>query len=162
MMMTQNAVPKTATTPPLHREPEAGSTTAVALQRAVAHLMGLQQDDGWWRGELETKVTMDAEDLLLQEFLRIRGAADTEEAAHCIRSQQRDDGTWATFYGGPEELSTCSSSSRATRPTPAGWSMWPAGGKAGATGCLWRRLTPTGRADPIPIPARSCSLLLVL
>jgi hypothetical protein len=96
--MTQNAVPHTDTTPPLHREPEAGSNTAVALQRAVAHPMGLQQDDGWWRGELETKVTMDAEDLLLREFLRIRGAADTEEAAHCIRSQQRRPagGSWTS------------------------------------------------------------------
>ena len=45
-----------------------------ALDRAVAHLLGLQDPAGWWKGELETNVTMDAEDLLLREFLGIRTA----------------------------------------------------------------------------------------
>jgi squalene-hopene/tetraprenyl-beta-curcumene cyclase len=49
---------------------------------------------------------MDAEDLLLREFLGIRTAQETEEAARWIRSQQREDGTWASFYNGPGELST--------------------------------------------------------
>jgi hypothetical protein len=77
-----------------------------ALGRAVDHLRGLQHTDGWWKGELETNVTMDAEDLLLREFLGIRTEAETEEAARWIRSQQREDGTWANFFGGPAELST--------------------------------------------------------
>ena len=49
---------------------------------------------------------MDAEDLLLREFLGIRTEQETEEAARWIRSQQRADGTWATFHGGPGDLST--------------------------------------------------------
>ena len=49
---------------------------------------------------------MDAEDLLLREFLGIRTAQETAEAARWIRSQQRADGTWATFHGGPGDLST--------------------------------------------------------
>ena len=49
---------------------------------------------------------MDAEDLLLREFLGIRTAEETEQAAAWIRSQQREDGTWANFYGGPGDLST--------------------------------------------------------
>ena len=76
------------------------------LDAAVAHLLALQDDAGWWKGELETNVTMDAEDLLLREFLGIRTAQVTEEAARWIRSQQREDGTWANFYGGPGDLST--------------------------------------------------------
>ena len=79
---------------------------SLALQRAVDHLKALQTDGGWWKGELETNVTMDAEDLLLREFLGVRTETDTVEAARWIRSQQRDDGTWATFYGGPGDLST--------------------------------------------------------
>ena len=78
----------------------------LALERAVAHLQDLQTEGGWWKGELETNVTMDAEDLLLREFLGIRTETDTVEAARWIRSQQREDGTWATFYGGPGDLST--------------------------------------------------------
>ncbi|WP_432837444.1 squalene--hopene cyclase [Dactylosporangium sp. CA-092794] len=77
-----------------------------ALAAAVAHLRGLQDEQGWWKGELATNVTMDAEDLLLREFLGIRQAGETEEAARWIRSQQRDDGSWATFHGGPGDLST--------------------------------------------------------
>ena len=42
------------------------------LDRAVGHLTGLQHERGWWKGELETNVTMDAEDLLLREFLGVR------------------------------------------------------------------------------------------
>ena len=71
------------------------------------HLLSLQDEAGWWRGELQTNVTMDAEDMLLREFLGDPHAQDeTERSAAWIRSQQRADGTWANFYGGPGELST--------------------------------------------------------
>src|ERR1700712_3375355 len=82
------------------------SRHAQALDRAVSYLRGLQDRAGWWKGELETNVTMDAEDLLLREFLGIRTARDTDAAARWIRSQQRADGTWATFAGGPGDAST--------------------------------------------------------
>jgi squalene-hopene/tetraprenyl-beta-curcumene cyclase len=77
-----------------------------ALDRAVSHLTALQQPGGWWQGELETNVTMDAEDLLLREFLGIRTAEETEAAARWVRSAQRADGTWANFRGGDGDLST--------------------------------------------------------
>jgi squalene-hopene/tetraprenyl-beta-curcumene cyclase len=77
-----------------------------ALDAAVAHLRGLQDEQGWWKGELETNVTMDAEDLLLREFLGVRTDSETQAAARWIRRQQRADGTWANFYGGPPDLST--------------------------------------------------------
>ena len=77
-----------------------------ALEKARQHLLGIQEPEGWWKGELETNVTMDAEDLLLREFLGIRREDDTAEAAAWIRSKQRPDGTWATYHGGPGDLST--------------------------------------------------------
>ncbi len=76
------------------------------LERARDHTLGLQHAEGWWQGELETNVTMDAEDLLLREFLGLHDDAATAATARWIRSQQRDDGTWANFYGGPGDLST--------------------------------------------------------
>jgi len=76
------------------------------LERARDHALGLQHADGWWQGELETNVTMDAEDLLLREFLGLHDDAAIAAAARWIRSKQRDDGTWANFYGGPGDLST--------------------------------------------------------
>jgi len=84
----------------------AGPALDQALARAQAHLRGLQSPEGWWKGELATNVTMDAEDLLLRQFLGILRPDQLEPAARWIRSQQRDDGTWATFHGGPGDLST--------------------------------------------------------
>ncbi|MFE4590314.1 squalene--hopene cyclase [Streptomyces laurentii] len=77
-----------------------------AAQRSIAHLLGRQDDEGWWKGDLETNVTMDAEDLLLRQFLGILDPETTRAAALFIRGEQREDGTWATFHGGPGELST--------------------------------------------------------
>src|SRR3984885_10603809 len=56
----------------------------------------------------EAKVALElaAEDMLLREFLGIRRADETERSAAWIRSQQRADGTWTNFHGGPGELST--------------------------------------------------------
>jgi squalene-hopene/tetraprenyl-beta-curcumene cyclase len=78
----------------------------VTLDRATDHLLGLQHAEGWWQGELETNVTMDAEDLLLREFLGLHDEGVISASARWIRYQQRDDGTWANFYGGPADLST--------------------------------------------------------
>ncbi|MGN6753379.1 MAG: squalene--hopene cyclase [Intrasporangium sp.] len=79
---------------------------ALALDRAVARLRALQHADGWWKGELETNVTIDAEDLLMRQFLGIRTARETEWTARWIRTKQRPDGSWATFHEGPPDLST--------------------------------------------------------
>ncbi|WP_420810138.1 squalene--hopene cyclase [Halopolyspora algeriensis] len=98
--------PETAARP----ESSARVTTADpgtdALAAARDHLLSLQHAGGWWKGELQTNVTMDVEDLLLRQFLGIRTDVETVEAARWIRSQQRSDGTWATFHGGPGDLST--------------------------------------------------------
>src|SRR6185312_12713964 len=85
---------------------EARNESDVALELAREHLLSLQSEDGWWQGELQTNVTMDAEDMLLREFLGVRRADETERSAAWIRSQQRADGTWTNFYGGPGDLST--------------------------------------------------------
>ncbi|MGW2407995.1 squalene--hopene cyclase [Streptomyces sp. NPDC001739] len=77
-----------------------------ATARATEYLLSVQDPAGWWKGDLETNVTMDAEDLLLRQFLGIPDPRTTEAAARHIRGEQRTDGTWATFHGGPGELST--------------------------------------------------------
>jgi squalene-hopene/tetraprenyl-beta-curcumene cyclase len=82
------------------------SEARVGLKLACDYLLSLQDQAGWWRGELQTNVTMDAEDVLLREFLGVRRADETERSAAWIRSQQREDGTWANFHGAPGDLST--------------------------------------------------------
>src|SRR4051812_48788336 len=104
---------------PTHRTPSASSTSEPdpvpadgteaaaqrAVQRAADHLLSRQNPDGWWKGDLETNVTMDAEDLLLRQFLGVQDDRTTGAAARWIRAQQRDDGAWATFHGGPGDVS---------------------------------------------------------
>ncbi|GHF27617.1 squalene--hopene cyclase [Streptomyces griseoluteus] len=82
--------------------PEAAERAAA---RATEYLLARQDPEGWWKGDLETNVTMDAEDLMLRQFLGILDAATTRAAALFIRGEQREDGAWATFYGGPGDLS---------------------------------------------------------
>ncbi|MFE1766396.1 squalene--hopene cyclase [Streptomyces angustmyceticus] len=98
----------TGTAPPARTA--AARETAEAARRASArardHLLSVQDPAGWWKGDLETNVTMDAEDLLLRQFLGIQDPKLTEATARHLRAEQRPDGTWATFYGGPGELST--------------------------------------------------------
>ena len=86
--------------------PTLDELAADALKRAQDHLVERQDPAGWWKGELRTNVTMDAEDLLLRQFLDILDPATLDAAARWIRSQQREDGTWATYFGGPGDLST--------------------------------------------------------
>ncbi|MDH5307032.1 MAG: squalene--hopene cyclase [Myxococcales bacterium] len=81
------------------------TAAARALERASARLLALQDPSGWWKGELQTNVTMDAEDMLMREFLGIRRDATTAQSAAWIRSQQLPSGAWNIYYGGPRNLS---------------------------------------------------------
>jgi squalene-hopene/tetraprenyl-beta-curcumene cyclase len=72
----------------------------------VDWLLGAQDEAGWWWGHMYTNVTLDAEDLMLRELYGTRTPELTAAVASWIRSEQRADGTWATFPGGPPELST--------------------------------------------------------
>jgi squalene-hopene/tetraprenyl-beta-curcumene cyclase len=93
-----------STATPIIAAPSA--TVEETLEAAVRCLRARRDPAGWWKGELETNVTIDAEDVLLREFLGIRTGQQTDETARWIRAQQRDDGSWATFHGGPADVST--------------------------------------------------------
>ena len=75
-----------------------------AVRRTQDYFLRTQHPDGYWVGELETNVCMAAEYLLLMQFLGIRDDRRREKVANYIRDQQRPDGTWAIFHGGPPDL----------------------------------------------------------
>lgn len=77
-----------------------------ALARAVECLLAQQSAAGWWSGEPETNSSIDAQDLLLRQFLGIRTARETDASANRIRSRQQPDGTWSLYFGGPPHRST--------------------------------------------------------
>jgi squalene-hopene/tetraprenyl-beta-curcumene cyclase len=76
------------------------------LDLAVDALLREQAPAGWWKGELETNVTIEAEDLFLRHFLGVLRPDVSEPTARWIRHRQRGDGSWATFHGGPSDVST--------------------------------------------------------
>ena len=76
-----------------------------SLARARDRLLNLQDIEGWWKDELETNVSIEAEDLFLREFLGIADQEITRQTANWIRHSQRADGTWSTYHQGPADLS---------------------------------------------------------
>ena len=108
------------------RGPAIGRLTEApaALARARDHLLSLQDGAGWWKGELETNVTMDAEDLLLREFLGIRP-----------RSRPR---------GGPLDPRPSSGPTAPGPPSTAAPATCPPRSRP-TSPCAWPATTPTRR-----------------
>lgn len=99
------AVPASDPTEPTIAPDDISAVARRAAERSVEHLLGRQDEQGWWKGDLATNVTMDAEDLLLRQFLGIQDPDTLKAAARFIRGEQMGDGTWNTFYEGPPDLS---------------------------------------------------------
>ncbi|MBI3725493.1 squalene--hopene cyclase [bacterium] len=80
-----------------------------ALERAAEALLAGQSPEGWWVGEDEANCTLDAEYIFFFHFTGLIERPENREKmrrlANRIRGQQRADGTWAIYYGGPGEIS---------------------------------------------------------
>ena len=72
-----------------------------AIDRARRHLLDLQNPTGWWKGELESNVTIEAEDLFLRRYLGILDPGTADRTERWIRSRRQPDGTWTNYHGGP-------------------------------------------------------------
>jgi len=81
-----------------------GSALGETIRRSQDYFLRTQHPDGYWSGELETNVCMAAEYLLLTHFLGVRDDVRWRKIARYLRRQQRPDGTWAIYYGGPPDL----------------------------------------------------------
>ncbi|HEU5478738.1 MAG TPA: squalene--hopene cyclase [Candidatus Tumulicola sp.] len=80
--------------------------TSQALNASVEWLLAKQSPEGWWSGELETNVTMTAEQVLLYRFLGLPIDGVRERAIAHILHHQRSDGSWALYFDGPADVST--------------------------------------------------------
>src|SRR5919204_3529514 len=77
-----------------------------ALERGAERLLELQHPDGWWKGELESNVTMTAQHLFWHHVLGLRTRELDRKIANELLARQRDDGTWAIWFEGPGDLDT--------------------------------------------------------
>ena len=84
-----------------------------SIDRAQQYLLSLQDPDGWWKGPLDTNVTMDAEDLLMREFLGIR---DERIVAQTAAMEQLSRKLFSLSSGAPRKTTMASTSmARCTR-----------------------------------------------
>ena len=77
-----------------------------AISRTQAYFRRSQHPDGYWWGELESNNTMEAEYVMLGWFLGQRNPEREQHIARYLLERQREDGSWAVYYGAPGDLST--------------------------------------------------------
>ncbi|HWY86639.1 MAG TPA: terpene cyclase/mutase family protein [Gemmataceae bacterium] len=88
-----------------HRQAPGPKPFLGALQRARQCLLSLQKPDGHWCGELQGDTILESEYILLMAFLRRDQEDRVRKAGRYILSQQRPEGAWSNYPGGPDDLS---------------------------------------------------------
>ncbi len=76
-----------------------------AIEKTTDWLLQQQHADGHWCAELEGDTILESEYLLLLAFLKQEQSVTATKAANYILSQQMHEGGWATYPGGPIEIS---------------------------------------------------------
>ncbi|MCO6453961.1 MAG: hypothetical protein J5I93_01490, partial [Pirellulaceae bacterium] len=82
-----------------------GSRLEQALATARGHLLGRQQADGHWCGELEGDSILQSEYILLMAWLDRLDEPDVRGAARYLLQQQMPGGGWNQYPGGPVDIS---------------------------------------------------------
>jgi squalene-hopene/tetraprenyl-beta-curcumene cyclase len=94
--------------PALWLEQESSARLEQVIERGANHLLSIQAEDGFWKGELEADTTLESDYIY---YLHVLGKADPERIAKLatyVRRRQLPDGGWSTYPGGPAELNaTC-------------------------------------------------------
>jgi len=82
-----------------------GRSVEEAIRRSQEYLLGIQNRDGHWRGELEVDATLCA-DVIVFEHWRGRGNSElVRKCAPHVRRMQLEDGGWNIYHDGPSEIS---------------------------------------------------------
>ncbi len=74
------------------------------IRRTQDYFLRIQHPSGYWVGDLHSNVCMAAEYRMLSHFLGVSDDARSREVANYLRREQRADGTWAIYHGGPADL----------------------------------------------------------
>jgi len=90
------------------KEENFASRLEQAIERGASHLISLQDERGYWQGELEADTTLESDYIY---YLFVLGKAAPEriaKLANYVRARQLSDGGWSIYPGGPSELNaTC-------------------------------------------------------
>jgi squalene-hopene/tetraprenyl-beta-curcumene cyclase len=86
-------------------QPFVDERIVAAVEQTRKHLLGLQQREGYWVGELEGDTILESEYILLLAYLGRENSEVAGKAAAYLLKQQLPEGGWATYPGGPLEVS---------------------------------------------------------
>src|SRR5207249_2059289 len=78
---------------------------AGAVERARRCLVAKQQADGHWCAELQGDTILESEYILLMAFFGREHEERVRKAANYILTQERPEGGWSLYPGGPVEVS---------------------------------------------------------
>src|SRR5882757_2875099 len=74
------------------------------IKRSTDWLLGQQHADGYWCGELEADVMLEADYIFMHTLLGTGDAGKMERAINEILRHQNDDGGWSLYPGGPSNI----------------------------------------------------------
>jgi squalene-hopene/tetraprenyl-beta-curcumene cyclase len=83
------------------------SRVAAAVDGCRKYLFSIQDDQGYWCGELEADATLEADYILLHALLGTGDPKRIAKAANWILQHQKNDGGWSQYPGGPSNVSAC-------------------------------------------------------
>ncbi len=77
---------------------------AAAIKQSQHYLLGAQQPEGYWVGELIVDATLVADMVAYHHWDGAVDPAWEKKAVHHLFSKQMPDGGWNNYYGGPAEV----------------------------------------------------------
>jgi squalene-hopene/tetraprenyl-beta-curcumene cyclase len=77
---------------------------ADGIERAKEWLLDQQHPDGYWCGELEADVMLEADYIFMHTLLGTGDAGKMERALNEILRHQNEDGGWSLYPGGPSNI----------------------------------------------------------
>jgi squalene-hopene/tetraprenyl-beta-curcumene cyclase len=97
--------PKTASQPRFGRLDLGLDHVVAGIEKAKNWLLGQQHPDGYWCGELEADVMLEADYIFMHVLLGTGDRGRMERALNEMLRHQNEDGGWSNYPGGPSNIS---------------------------------------------------------
>ena len=95
---------KTTAQPRFGRMDLAMDHVIAGIKRSCDWLLGQQNEAGYWCGELEADVMLEADYIYMHTLLQTGDRGKMERAINEILRHQNDDGGWSLYPGGPSNV----------------------------------------------------------
>ena len=92
------------------RNPQAENSLAGAVARAIGktqdYLLGIQNSEGYWKGDLEGDASVSAGYIPIMHYFGLPVSPERmDRIVRTLRAKQNADGSWSAYHGGPGDIS---------------------------------------------------------